>query len=102
MDESTRSDAPEEKIERRIQFSEEKPSQDNLTNTAKPKKAKRPPIRRYSLTWFLLKLAYPAIGVLAIFVGLYIGFVILGKGSADEVFDLATWKHLYDLVYGQL
>lgn len=51
------------------------------------------------LLWLLRKSVVPSLCVIAIVGGMYIGYSILGKGSASDVFDLATWKHMYDLVF---
>ncbi|CAG7655530.1 DNA-directed RNA polymerase subunit beta [Paenibacillus allorhizosphaerae] len=41
----------------------------------------------------------PITCVAALFVGLSVGYVYIGKQSMDEVFELATWRHLFDLVF---
>ncbi len=32
-------------------------------------------------------------------VGLFVGFTVVGNGTALEVFDLNTYQHIYDLVF---
>lgn len=49
--------------------------------------------------WLLRKSIVPIIMAAMLLAGLYAGFVFLGKGSSDEVFEWATWRHLYDLVF---
>lgn len=51
------------------------------------------------LLWLLRKSVVPSLCVIAIVGGMYIGYVIIGKGQASDVFNLATWKHMYDLVF---
>ena len=51
------------------------------------------------LLWMLRKSVVPALCVIAIVGGMYIGYAIIGKRPASDVFDLATWKHMYDLVF---
>ena len=50
-----------------------------------------------SIIRFLL---IPALCVVALFVGLTIGYATIGGGDASAVFDFDTWKHLYNLVFG--
>ncbi|BBH23880.1 hypothetical protein Back11_52250 [Paenibacillus baekrokdamisoli] len=51
------------------------------------------------LLWMLRKSVIPSLCVIAIVGGMYIGYAVMGKRPASEVFDLATWKHMYDLVF---
>ncbi|WP_375256482.1 DNA-directed RNA polymerase subunit beta [Paenibacillus sp. JMULE4] len=44
-------------------------------------------------TWFPLACAA------ALFIGLTIGFVYVGKQSFYEMFDVHTWRHIFDLIY---
>jgi hypothetical protein len=37
---------------------------------------------------------------IAIVAGLVVGYVGLGHRGLTEVFELKTWKHVYDLVFG--
>ncbi|OUM95695.1 MAG: hypothetical protein BAA02_01315 [Paenibacillaceae bacterium ZCTH02-B3] len=41
----------------------------------------------------------PALCLLALIVGLTIGYSAIGGGDAADVFKFETWKHLYDLVF---
>lgn len=41
----------------------------------------------------------PFLFFIALIAGAITGYSILGKGSALDVFDLHTWKHMYDLVF---
>ncbi|MFC5653105.1 DNA-directed RNA polymerase subunit beta [Paenibacillus solisilvae] len=51
------------------------------------------------LLWLLRKSVVPALCVIAIVGGMCVGYVTIGKGSVSDVFNLATWKHMYDLVF---
>jgi len=51
------------------------------------------------ILWVLRKSIVPIVMVVMLIVGLYVGFVYLGDGSKSEVFEWATWRHLYDLVF---
>ena len=44
-------------------------------------------------------LLVPALCVAALFIGLTIGYSVIGGESASDVFKFSTWKHLYDLVF---
>lgn len=41
----------------------------------------------------------PVLCVVAIFGGMIIGYVTLGKQDVADVFHFETWRHLYDLVF---
>ncbi|MED4600724.1 DNA-directed RNA polymerase subunit beta [Paenibacillus validus] len=41
----------------------------------------------------------PIVCVVTLFIGLSIGYVYIGKQPMSEVFDLATWRHLFDLIF---
>ncbi|WP_210664106.1 DNA-directed RNA polymerase subunit beta [Paenibacillus lignilyticus] len=69
--------------------------------TAKGKtsaRKKRHPALR-ALLWTLRKSIVPILCIAAILGGMYMGYTIIGKRPGDEVFDIATWKHMYDLVF---
>lgn len=53
------------------------------------------------ILWVLRKSIVPIVMVVMLIVGLYVGFVYLGDGPKGEVFDWATWRHLYDLVFAE-
>lgn len=57
-----------------------------------------PPWLRIILS-ILRFLLIPALCVVALFVGLTIGYATIGGGDASAVFHIETWKHLYDLVF---
>jgi hypothetical protein len=51
-----------------------------------------------SILRFLL---VPGLCIIALVVGLTIGYATLGGGEASAVFELKTWKHLYNLVFAE-
>ncbi|MFF2889952.1 DNA-directed RNA polymerase subunit beta [Paenibacillus sp. NPDC057967] len=51
--------------------------------------------------WMLRKSIVPIVMIVMLIVGLYVGFVFLGDGSKNDVFEWATWRHLYDLVFAE-
>jgi len=67
-------------------------------------KAKKPPKRQKPL-WARIAIAIikwirvPVLSVLAVFIGLWIGYSKLGHQPPSEILQWSTWKHLYDLVF---
>ncbi|XID91125.1 DNA-directed RNA polymerase subunit beta [Paenibacillaceae bacterium WGS1546] len=54
------------------------------------------------IVWMSIKiLIIPVLCVAALIVGLAIGFSVLGDRPVSEVFDIHTWKHMYDLVFAE-
>lgn len=49
---------------------------------------------------FAKHLIVPLLCLLGLYVGLVIGYVKLGGQPASDIWKLATWKHLIDLVFG--
>ncbi|KZE77918.1 DNA-directed RNA polymerase subunit beta [Paenibacillus elgii] len=41
----------------------------------------------------------PFTGIVALLVGLAIGYVYIGKQDYHEVFNLNTWRHVFDLIF---
>ncbi len=41
----------------------------------------------------------PVLLFLSVVTGAIVGYSVLGDGSAGDVFDLKTWKHMYDLIF---
>ncbi len=62
---------------------------------------KRRPIGVRVLLWLLRKSIVPLIMLIMLVAGLYVGYVIVGKGPEDDVFQWQTWRHLYDLVFAE-
>ncbi|CAM4371153.1 DNA-directed RNA polymerase subunit beta [Paenibacillus alkaliterrae] len=65
-----------------------------------PKKKQRPEGVKM-LLWFLRKSIVPLIMLIMLITGLYVGYVVVGKGPEDDVFSWSTWQHLYDLVFAE-
>ncbi|MBM7566505.1 DNA-directed RNA polymerase subunit beta [Paenibacillus sacheonensis] len=61
------------------------------------RKKRNPAVR--VLRWTLLKSIVPVLCVLAVIGGMYIGYAVLGKRPGSEIFELDTWKHMYDLIF---
>jgi len=54
------------------------------------------------IIWMCFKLLLiPAACVAALIVGLAIGYVVLGDQPLSDVFEVETWKHMYDLVFAE-
>ncbi|GIP40964.1 hypothetical protein J31TS4_42440 [Paenibacillus sp. J31TS4] len=51
-------------------------------------------------TWAIIRpLLVPLACLLALWVGMVAGYVYVGKQPMSEVWNLQTWKHLFDLVF---
>lgn len=58
------------------------------------------PVKKKTPTWrVVLRYMIPIFLLIALFSGMVVGYVILGKRSIGEVFLWETWKHVYDLVF---
>lgn len=65
--------------------------------TKKQEKRKSPKKKKSKAPfWFLVF----ALIILSFIVGSMIGYGIVGDRSPLEVFDLKTWTHMYDLIFG--
>ncbi|GIP21788.1 DNA-directed RNA polymerase subunit beta [Paenibacillus sp. J22TS3] len=64
-----------------------------MSQESKPA-ARRPALRR---TLFVLLILF--ILFLALFGGMIVGYVVLGKQSLSGVFHWSTWRHVFDLVF---
>jgi hypothetical protein len=50
--------------------------------------------------WITIKvMIIPILCIAALIVGLAVGYVVLGNKPLADVFDVKTWKHMYDLVF---
>ncbi|WP_438447469.1 DNA-directed RNA polymerase subunit beta [Gorillibacterium sp. sgz5001074] len=72
--------------------------------TNAPKSDKRKPLawRRWwpRYVWPVLRhLIIPAVCVLALFIGMAAGYSVLGDRPMSDIWDLETWKHMFDLVF---
>lgn len=61
------------------------------------KKQNKTPMRRIFPIWLRL-IVVAALCVLALIVGLMIGYGILGDGTPSDVLQKETWKHIIDLI----
>jgi hypothetical protein len=73
---------------------------DNRASIQKTPKVKKQRPRWVSILLTLLTiLRVPFLCVVALAVGLWIGYVKLGGQSMSDMFHLQTWKHLFDLIF---
>ncbi|MNI01241.1 DNA-directed RNA polymerase subunit beta [compost metagenome] len=67
----------------------------------KPKE-KRKRGKGLAITLLILKwIRVPFLCLVALAVGLWLGYAKLGKQPVADMWQLDTWKHLYDLVFAQ-
>lgn len=50
--------------------------------------------------WMLRALLVPVLCAAALIVGLWIGYAYIGGKGAGDVWEWATWRHAFDLVFG--
>jgi hypothetical protein len=66
-----------------------------------------PQIRKAKPAWAVILLTLlkflriPFLCIVALAVGLYVGYAKVGKQPVSEMFHMSTWKHLYDLVFAR-
>lgn len=41
----------------------------------------------------------PLLLVISLLGGMIVGYVVVGKHGLEDVFDIATWRHVFDLVF---
>ncbi|GAA0367463.1 DNA-directed RNA polymerase subunit beta [Bacillus horti] len=77
------------------------PSKNGASSKQKPKKKRK---KKRSLgqralgsvaKWFFIIFCF----VFSVIFGLVVGYSIIGEGSVGDVFNIGTWKHLYDLIF---
>ncbi|WP_081793540.1 DNA-directed RNA polymerase subunit beta [Paenibacillus darwinianus] len=73
---------------------------EEIQRTAGEASRRRPAALRIALRILRFCLV-PALCVAALLGGLYVGYVILGKAPAEDVWQWGTWKHMYDLVFSE-
>ncbi|EFM09051.1 hypothetical protein PaecuDRAFT_4054 [Paenibacillus curdlanolyticus YK9] len=66
--------------------------------SGKKRKSKSKPKRKAWVT-LLRWTVVPILLFWSIIAGLYVGYSVLGKQPGGEVFQVETWKHLYDLIF---
>ncbi|MFC5451412.1 DNA-directed RNA polymerase subunit beta [Paenibacillus aestuarii] len=63
-------------------------------------KSKQPQAKWLKITWTVFKIfRVPVLAVLAVYIGLWIGYTKFGHQPASEILHMSTWRHLYDLVF---
>lgn len=56
--------------------------------------------RKKTPRWrIVLRFMIPLFLLIALVVGVIVGYVVFGKRSLGEVFEWDTWKHVFDLVF---
>jgi hypothetical protein len=75
------------------------PVDTKVSKAKKPRKRKKLWIRIILFTLRLLLV--PALCIGALYAGLVIGYVRIGHQPYSDIFDMATWKHLYELIYSK-
>lgn len=73
------------------------------------KQAPKPPKRKRSVFFWWTRyvwpvarhLIIPAVCLLVLFAGMAAGYTVLGGGSLSEVWELDTWKHMFDLIFAE-
>lgn len=67
---------------------------------SKPTPKGRPWYRKLKPVLRLLRiLLVPILCVAALFAGLIIGYVYVGKQPLEDVWSIETWRHLFDLMF---
>lgn len=75
------------------------PEDTKVSKVKKPRKRKKRWVRILLFTLRLLLI--PFLCLCALYAGLVIGYVRIGGQPYSDIFDMATWKHLYELVYSK-
>jgi hypothetical protein len=63
------------------------------------KTRKQRPFALRALLWTLRAAIVPILLIAALIGGLYVGYVVLGKSPEGDVWEIETWKHMYDLIF---
>lgn len=54
------------------------------------------------IIWLILKALFvPVLCLGGLAAGLVLGYTYVGGQPASEIFDMGTWKHLYDLIFAK-
>jgi hypothetical protein len=71
-----------------------------MAETENPKA--RPPKKRRRRIWVIVQwVGLPLLCIAALMIGLVIGYVYVGKRPMAEVYEMETWRHLFDLVFAE-
>lgn len=67
----------------------------------KPAPVKKQPRPKWQkILWLIFKiLRVPVLSLLAIYIGLWVGYTKFGHQPSSEILHMSTWRHLYDLVF---
>ena len=68
--------------------------------SGKPRRRRLHPALR-ALLWTLRLTIVPLLCIAALLAGLYIGYTKIGGGSAEDVWNLETWLHMFDLIFAE-
>ncbi|WCK54313.1 DNA-directed RNA polymerase subunit beta [Aneurinibacillus sp. Ricciae_BoGa-3] len=74
-------------------------AESELADNSRNKPEKRKKHTRDPLPLVLKLLLVPFLLFVSLLIGMLVGYSLLGKGAAIDVFDLHTWTHMYDLVF---
>lgn len=76
-----------------------------MTDNGETKKKRKiralPPKLKRSFKVALKWGGIPLLCVVGLGAGMIIGYVYLGKRPMNEVYEVSTWRHIYDLVFSQ-
>jgi len=66
------------------------------------KKEKKPRPRWQRIAWRTLRILFvPLMCLAALIAGLYVGYVTIGGQDPSEIWNIRTWKHVFDLMFSQ-
>ncbi|WP_127569001.1 DNA-directed RNA polymerase subunit beta [Paenibacillus xylaniclasticus] len=68
-----------------------------------PSSSKKPRRRKKRSIWLrLLRMTIvPILLLCSVVAGLYVGYSVFGNQSGAEVYQVKTWRHLYDLMFSK-
>lgn len=73
-----------------------------IDTTTKDKKERTPMPKWARITLLILrKLIVPVLCIIALYAGLIVGYVVVGKQPISDVFHWGTWKHGFDLIFAK-
>ena len=78
--------------------------QNEMRQDARAKNSKQATVkkRKRKPAWQALRiLIFIAVWVIVIYAGLSVGYVIVGKHPLSDVFQWATWQHVFDLIFAK-
>lgn len=85
---------------RKSASSDEQYVRDTSENAGPAKKKFRLPLWARILLKTIRILIVPALCIGALITGMYIGYSIVGEQDSSDVWKIETWRHVYDLVFG--